>query len=260
MRPLSTIVLALALAAMVCFSSQAFAATILFQDNFDGHNLHDKIINVLPPVGGDYLGSADGGSTTYGEVMNSATTGLSGNATQFLTPHGGAGVWVACNLTLDDTALTAGNVVTYQWNQIVTGGSTGFGQEVGAYTNPVTGGGNAFDICLYRNGTIKTFQSSDANFVTRAGTFALDQWIPITVVADYGAQTYSANVGGVTWSDVFNKSTLTGGKFQMSPSFNTSVDNLVISLGAPVVPEPSTLVLATVGILGLLAYAWRKRK
>ena len=35
--------------------------------------------------------------------------------------------------------------------------------------------------------------------------------------------------------------------------------NQHVSLGAAV-PEPSTLLLAAAGLVGLLAYAWRKRK
>jgi len=35
--------------------------------------------------------------------------------------------------------------------------------------------------------------------------------------------------------------------------------NQHLSVGAAV-PEPSTLLLATAGLAGLLAYAWRKRK
>lgn len=37
------------------------------------------------------------------------------------------------------------------------------------------------------------------------------------------------------------------------------VDNVRVTI-SPVIPEPSTLVLLTTGLVGLLAYAWRKRK
>ncbi len=44
--------------------------------------------------------------------------------------------------------------------------------------------------------------------------------------------------------------------------FNTALTQVQIQslMAAPTVPEPSTLVLLAAGLIGLLAYAWRKRK
>ncbi len=59
------------------------------------------------------------------------------------------------------------------------------------------------------------------------------------------------NYAGSFAPDGFTYSGLTGGK---TASFNAATGILTV------VPEPSSLVLLTAGLLGLLAYAWRKRK
>lgn len=43
-------------------------------------------------------------------------------------------------------------------------------------------------------------------------------------------------------------------------SFIGSMDNFKIESGLTYVPEPGTIVLLATGLIGLLAYAWRKRK
>jgi hypothetical protein len=40
----------------------------------------------------------------------------------------------------------------------------------------------------------------------------------------------------------------------------TVVDNVRVTATPTATPEPSTLVLLASGLIGLLAYAWRKRK
>ena len=47
-------------------------------------------------------------------------------------------------------------------------------------------------------------------------------------------------------------------RFGTSQDFAVALDNVVIT--AAVVPEPTTLMLVATGVVGLLAYAWRKRK
>ena len=44
------------------------------------------------------------------------------------------------------------------------------------------------------------------------------------------------------------------------PDIPPDIDNPAMILTVAPTPEPSTLLLAGTGLLGLLAYAWRKRK
>jgi hypothetical protein len=47
-------------------------------------------------------------------------------------------------------------------------------------------------------------------------------------------------------------------QFEQAGSINLVCDNMRMS--SAVVPEPGTLALLATGLIGLLAYAWRKRK
>jgi predicted MFS family arabinose efflux permease len=81
--------------------------------------------------------------------------------------------------------------------------------------------------------------------------------MPVTIVTDLSQGTYTANIGGVTISDVLNSSATSVGSFYLSTSVGgVAFDNLSVST----VPEPSAVLLMAMGLVGLLAYAWRKQK
>jgi hypothetical protein len=48
--------------------------------------------------------------------------------------------------------------------------------------------------------------------------------------------------------------------WQTTPPPNSLSFDVISVNQAPIVPEPSTIVLLAIGLLGLLAYAWRKRR
>jgi len=70
-----------------------------------------------------------------------------------------------------------------------------------------------------------------------------------------GTESYSLGRGNTIATQAIN-----GGKMDELRVYNTVLTQTEIRAAAVVVPEPSTIVLAASGLIGLLAYAWRKRK
>ena len=68
-------------------------------------------------------------------------------------------------------------------------------------------------------------------------------------------------LGGYSVSSADNGNMFHIGDVSAGSAHSEVWDRVVIAEGAyPVVPEPSTVVLLTTGLIGLLAYAWRKRR
>src|SRR5262249_14428051 len=139
-------------------------------------------------------------------VANAATQPIpgAGNAGQFLTGLVGD---VQVNLTAASQAATTGQVVTFDFDLYTPGNSGGPG--LGGFAAYRTGSGSidAFGIKLYRDGTVRYYSGSDSALITAGGlgSYPLDQWIHVQVVADFGAaQHWSANVGGFTFDAPFN--------------------------------------------------------
>jgi hypothetical protein len=254
MRSLSTLMFVFVIGALACFASPAFA-TVLFQDSFEGQVVGNPLSGCTPPVGASYSGSG------YGLIADAVAAPGPGatNSGKFV---GGINVgnedWL--NLSAASQAATAGQVVTFNFDAYVTGDQTNaFGLDVATFTSHGYAGG-AWNIILARNGSLRYY---DGDYQTAVGTFATDTWVPVHVVADYTAKTFQATVGATTFGGNFQPSTGNGQLSTMYISSDQSradvyYDNVSVTVGA--VPEPSSLVLVAVGLVGLLAYAWRKRK
>jgi hypothetical protein len=73
-----------------------------------------------------------------------------------------------------------------------------------------------------------------------------------TVIAlplEYQSKTLSS----ITFSGVV-------GNYSSTTSYYTNCGTMIMAVSGHVVPEPGTLALLAGGLVGLLAYAWRKRK
>ena len=104
----------------------------------------------------------------------------------------------------------------------------------------------------------RTRWSAGDNLLTVTYTLCGDADLDGTVNgADLNTVLSNYNKTGKYWSqgDFNYDGTVNGADLNMV----LSNYNQTVSVGAAV-PEPSTLLLAAAGLLGLLAYAWRKRK
>jgi hypothetical protein len=66
--------------------------------------------------------------------------------------------------------------------------------------------------------------------------------------------------GEVDGADVDIWKLKVGSSLALPPGGGAGLSGGGMSLSASIVPEPGTLILLVTGLLGLLGYAWRKRK
>ncbi|MBU4272136.1 MAG: PEP-CTERM sorting domain-containing protein [Planctomycetes bacterium] len=258
MRPFSTLTIALVLISLVCFSSPA-SATIIFQDSFEGQTVGAAVSTLTPPIGLSYTGSA-------GTVRDTSTVppgGGGGGSSKFVAGSTAGGDWMFTKPA--DRTATAGQVITTELDAYyVSSTETTCNTFTTFPGDGTTWGTSAWQIGVSPTGVLKKYEGG-ADWVNVAGapTIHTDQWIHVKVVGDYTAKTFTATVDGFTFSGVFSTGASAGntyGKLYVSSPNYTSMfyDNVAVYTG--VIPEPSTLVLLASGLVGLLCYAWRKRK
>lgn len=131
----------------------------------------------------------------------------------------------------------------------------------------IAGFGNA-DLLTDRSFHVKTmadgsigYLSSDSGFQPISGiTWTADAWQKWEIDYAVGASTFALMIDGTTVSGipVYSAENLTGLRF--ASGFNGSETTRFYLDEVAAVPEPSTFALLAAGLVGLLAYAWRKRK
>jgi hypothetical protein len=114
-------------------------------------------------------------------------------------------------------------------------------------------------------------QSYGAGGYVSGGNIATETWQHVTNVVDYVAKTQTITAGSLAPFTVpFRTDANDGGLNSVAYTFISYpasfvesnpvyVDNIKIYTGVPV-PEPSAIILLSSGLMGLLAYAWRKRR
>jgi hypothetical protein len=88
--------------------------------------------------------------------------------------------------------------------------------------------------------------------------YSTNTWQEWDIEYQIGASTFSASVGGVTVSGLSALTQGGVGAFWAVNGSNVAGSWYMDSVAS--VPEPSTIVMLACGMMGLLAYAWRKRK
>ena len=254
MRSLFTLMFGLAFAAVLCVVSSVSADVTIFQDDLETGSVGDELSARVPPVGWKYIAEP-------GEVVtDTATSGIGGNSGKFVENLYTDAAWI----TDASKAVVTNSTAKFTMDAYVQAGPTA---TTGMTINIVDSGygtswwtGASVEISLTETGNIRTLDTGAA--WATIGTFSTDTWVPLEINADFAARTYTASVGGTSWSGTFDAVNTTVHSFQYfwigksGYPENRYWDNLTITT----VPEPSTLALLSVSLVSLLAYAWRKRK
>jgi hypothetical protein len=129
---------------------------------------------------------------------------------------------------------------------------TDFGADattVLAWTSPVSGYVNlSFAVRLQVDGCTE----ADYALFENNGTTALSSGVIDSAITNASMNTHTFTNVPVSVGTTFY--------LQMSPGANISCDTLGVTMTVSTVPEPSTLAILASTLVGMLAYAWRKRK
>lgn len=106
---------------------------------------------------------------------------------------------------------------------------------------------------LWVNGVTTTWWSASSGNFSSGDTIDLTRTADNWQVSQNGSVVLQSPSGTVG----FNSGDMGGLFLQAKPGCTLSMD--YVGVGS-VVPEPGTLILLSLGLIGLLAYAWRKRK
>jgi hypothetical protein len=264
---------AVMVAVLLCLAGSAQAATTLLTDNFEGYTDvatswndgldHDP--TGLPGV----LWNSDEPAASAIQVMANPATGA------FTTPYGSKYLHIA-DSGIASAFIDSGTETT---NQTLVKNNKNVHLEADIYNAGGTSAGN-FGLELFKGGKmlcelnlLQTGVTGYANPGVPLSTvsFPMDTWNHVAIDADFTTHKWSATVNGVTVGNLgFYEldaggvpiDTITRAQFE---TWNRNdvyvpyigVDNVLMS--TITTPEPSCTALCGAGLLGLLAYAWRKR-
>jgi hypothetical protein len=244
---LSLILLVVGVAAFA--AAPTFASTVLFQDDFESGT-----VGSLP--GPAAVGTwAFTGDATNNQVVNTGAPTAPAAGVNYLQQKR-TGVWSESDAIY--ASQSAGAVLRFEADLNVVGNMSFY---AGNY--PAPGSGNdqdAFFLQAHPDGAILA--------PTPSGTLGITctpgQWQHWTIDYTVGASTFDLTVGDSTATGL---SLLSGGSalpfnFLMLASISGTnyVDNVTITLNPSPVPEPASIALLVSALVGLVAYALRKRR
>jgi hypothetical protein len=119
--------------------------------------------------------------------------------------------------------------------------------------------GRSFNMYVSQDtGAVQFFDGN--GFVATSLVIPRGSWQHVTVAADMVNATFSMTAGGGMASGYWTSGTHKAGAMMVSSTAPSYVDNVEVFETTSSIPEPSTLALLGAGLLGLLCYAWRRRK
>lgn len=259
MRMFSSLLSIAVFGGLACLATPVHA-TIIFQDDYQGYTVGDAVHNLVPPIGEGYYWA---GASHYGYIDDNTTNPPGGAAgVQFvggLPASAGYGQQNAVITAADEIAAT-NQVVQFKLDAYVVGnGVQNYGLDLSTFASGGAYVGRAWDINMQTNGTISIYDDNGYNNVPGA-SFRTDTWVPVEVVADYGAGTFQATVDGFSF----------GGNFSTDPGNNTfrriSISEagyspaFIDNVSVQIVPEPTIVTLFVTGLVGLVCGIRRKRR
>ena len=229
------------------------ASAALFMDNFESDT-----------VGADpVIGAGDtGGSWVLNEGLAGHVDVVTGQYLQ-LTRRGdavGTAYFADANATGWNVASTTNKVVTFSTklqaasdsadSMLLVFSSTGIAAPPAAL--------DMFDIYFAPTGIIHFYDRAGGSWSNPTFGYTLGAWHDVSVTLDTTARTFQLQVDSNT--DIVRS--WTGASHQLGTvtlaAGGPGAEGLFDNVG--LVPEPTSLALLATGLLGLLAYAWRKRK
>ena len=260
-------------AAAVCTAATA-RATVIAEWNFDGAGTGAAAFEADSSGNGNDLGN--------NQVAQSSITATGAGYSAYFDSSKGAGFWT--NSTLN---LTSYRNLRISWSQLVKTDQVGmvFEHSPIANFNP---GGFQVDVNELSAGKGLVLTSNSATYTsappslnygsyTHASGATNTTWENMrleinldaastdsvlklyrgeTLVSAYSPPPYGGDNQGAAPSSFGNYYFNIGCRQAGSMGFTGYIDNMTIES----IPEPGTLALVTTGMLGLLCYAWRKRR
>jgi hypothetical protein len=257
--------------------SQGQASTVVFQDGFETYAAGTTWTPGAPdprPAGWLDPGTPSVGNPWYvreNEAWYNVSV-LTTGAYPFAA-HGGSnylhvrddnqGERAGAQISADgQTAIANGKDLTLDmWVYKNFDGYDGSATVAGYDAVPLGTAGKAFDLYFKDDGTVE--YNAGAGRISTGLTYNKADWTHLTVVADFATHTYDVTVGsntalGLAFADnSISKiqNVILGGDGSTKAAFD---DIQMTTSGA--VPEPGMFTMLATGLLGLLAYAWRKRR
>ena len=210
---------------------------------------------------GSFLGSQGGWFTnTDISILNDPTSSGGGNWADGIDAPGSSGIWMS--QPYDVSQVPAGSTVTFEAEVFLrsTGSNRSHNDQIGFFTGQ-TAGGYTNGIYWNTNGGATTIQVLNGGVggtsqVVSEEPSNFDTWIPLSIELNTatGSATYTANGFSVTDTGLdFSALTHVGQTMDLrSGAAGIAEFNVYV-------PEPSTVMLAGVGLLGI-ALGWRRRR
>jgi hypothetical protein len=224
----------------VLFAS-AVSASVLFQDNFETGTLGSQPVAAV----GSWAFALPAQST----IVNANPPGAA-SGSQYLSVARGA-TWTEADPVFARQS-TNGDLVRLDLDVLGIANTMMYGAD---YPNPGAGDDiDKFFLLFNADGSLTGNPG-----VISGVTYTTGAWNHVRVDYTVGAANYNLTVGSQTASVALGGTGAMNAFLLLNSGGAGYFDNVTVSLN-PAVPEPASVVLLVSAMLGLVAYAWRKRR